>query len=220
LGFPSPAVERSESATPKPTQPAAAPSAAAANSSAAAPTNPRDASPQQPESDQPVQEASKAQPQAAQADSDNNPGAAEAPSKSVAHPPTPSGAASQQSDDLAGNSPPAPRQKPVVTEASETQRIASEHRTTFVDNGGQELQMAQQYLNGSSRNSAQAAQWLWKAVAKQNPTALVLLSDLYLRGDGVPKSCDQARILLVAAAKKGAPNVAPTLRSLELHGCQ
>ncbi len=82
--------------------------------------------------------------------------------------------------------------------------------------------MAEQYLDSSNgaRNPAAAAQWLWKAVAKQNPTALVLLSNLYLEGDGVARSCDQARILLVAAAKKGAPNVTPQLRKLEQNGCR
>jgi TPR repeat protein len=48
----------------------------------------------------------------------------------------------------------------------------------------------------------------------------VLLSDLYLRGDGVPRSCDQARLLLVAAAKRGSPLAAQHLRSLESQGCR
>ena len=39
----------------------------------------------------------------------------------------------------------------------------------------------------------------------ENTRANVLLADLFLLGDGVPKSCDQARLLLVAAAKKGRP---------------
>ena len=56
------------------------------------------------------------------------------------------------------------------------------------------------------RDSSEAAKLLWKAVSKQNATAAVLLSDLYLRGDGVPRSCDQARLLLVAAAKRGSPS--------------
>jgi hypothetical protein len=91
-----------------------------------------------------------------------------------------------------------------------------------VDNGSQELQVAEQYLDSGNgpRNPTAAAQWLWKAVAKKNSTALVLLSNLYLRGDGVPRSCEQARILLVTAAKQGAPDVAPQLRSLEQNGCK
>jgi TPR repeat protein len=61
---------------------------------------------------------------------------------------------------------------------------------------------------------------LWKAVGKQNPGAALMLAELYARGDGVPKSCDQARLLLVAAAKKGTPNADLRLRDLESNGCQ
>jgi len=47
-----------------------------------------------------------------------------------------------------------------------------------------------------------------------------MLAELYARGDGVAKSCDQARLLLVAAAKKGAPSAGLRLRNLESNGCQ
>ncbi|MGH9504482.1 MAG: hypothetical protein ACRD20_16645 [Terriglobales bacterium] len=87
--------------------------------------------------------------------------------------------------------------------------------------GVSELRLAQRYLGGSMgvRDSSEAAKLLWKAVAKQNATAEVLLSDLYLRGDGVPRSCDQARLLLLAAAKRGAPEASQQLRNLDLRGC-
>jgi hypothetical protein len=88
--------------------------------------------------------------------------------------------------------------------------------------GADELAAAQRYLEGKNgtRDSSQAAKWLWKAVGKQNPGAALMLAELYARGDGVPKSCDQARILLVAAAKKGMPNAGLRLRNLESNGCQ
>lgn len=70
-----------------------------------------------------------------------------------------------------------------------------------------------------ARDSSEAAKLLWKAVSKQNAGAAVLLSDLYARGDGVPRSCDQARLLLVAAAKRGSVDAAQHLRSLETQGC-
>jgi hypothetical protein len=83
--------------------------------------------------------------------------------------------------------------------------------------GTQELLEAQRYLDGRGvpHDSGVAASLLWKAVGKENARADVLLAELYLRGDGVPKSCDQARLLLVAAAKKKAPGVADGLRTLE-----
>jgi len=88
--------------------------------------------------------------------------------------------------------------------------------------GNEELLMAQRYLDGEAgeRDSAQAAKWLWRAVAKQNSHATLLLADLYARGDGVPKSCDQARLLLLAAVRKGATGAAQKLRNLEFRGCQ
>jgi len=89
--------------------------------------------------------------------------------------------------------------------------------------GGEELATAQQYLegsNGQARNSAEAAKWLWKAIAKHNGEATLLLADLYMRGDGVSKNCDQARVLLDSAARKGVAGAGERLRILESSGCQ
>jgi TPR repeat protein len=57
-------------------------------------------------------------------------------------------------------------------------------------------------------------------VAKHNLTAALMLADLYVRGDGVAKSCDQARLLLDAAARKGSSAAAERLRNLSASGCQ
>lgn len=93
----------------------------------------------------------------------------------------------------------------------------------FTGTGAEELALAERYLsgtNGQGRNSAEAAKWLWKAMAKHNAGAPLLLSDLYLKGDGVPKNCDQARILLDAAALRGVKDAGPRLRHLQAFGCQ
>lgn len=90
-------------------------------------------------------------------------------------------------------------------------------------NGVEELSVAERYLNGghgNARDSGEAARWLWQAVAKKNAAAALLLSDLYLRGDGVPKNCDQARLLLDAAAQKGVSAAGDRLRNLQAFGCQ
>ncbi|MGA9541967.1 MAG: zinc-ribbon domain-containing protein [Candidatus Sulfotelmatobacter sp.] len=89
--------------------------------------------------------------------------------------------------------------------------------------GAGELAIAEEYLNGTSgmtRDSGEAAQWLWKAVSKRNVDAALALSDLYSRGDGVPKNCDQARLLLDAAARKGSPAAAEQLRRLQGSNCE
>jgi hypothetical protein len=106
---------------------------------------------------------------------------------------------------------------PVVTMASSSSAVATEQ------SGAEEFAMAQKYLNhnaGASADSSGAVQWLWKSVAKGNLAATMALSDLYLRGEGVPKSCDQARLLLDAAARKGRNGAAERLRNLQAFGCE
>jgi rubrerythrin len=87
-------------------------------------------------------------------------------------------------------------------------------------NGGEELAHAEEYLRSGPAGARQAVPWLWKAVAKENPTAAVMLSDLYLRGEGVSKNCDQARLLLDAAARKGETAAAERIRNLQSYGCR
>jgi hypothetical protein len=109
---------------------------------------------------------------------------------------------------------PAPRMFP---EAANSSAPAAEQ------SGAQELATAEKYLNGTqgaTRDNREAVQWLWKAVGKGNPAATIVLSDLYLRGDGVPQSCDQARLLLDAASRKGVRAAADRLRNLQAFGCK
>jgi hypothetical protein len=127
-----------------------------------------------------------------------------------------------------------PRAKPVRNAATTRSNKASAPRRTprpektpqaeaLAGTGAEELAVAQRYLNGTNgqgRNSAEAAKWLWKAMAKHNGDAPLLLSDLYLKGDGVSKNCDQARVLLDAAALKGVKDAGQRLRHLQAFGCQ
>ena len=87
--------------------------------------------------------------------------------------------------------------------------------------GATELAAAESFLSGKygTRDSSQAAKLLWRAVAKENTTAILLLSNLYLTGDGVSKSCDQAKMLLRAAAQKNSSEAANKLRELQRSGC-
>ena len=111
----------------------------------------------------------------------------------------------------------APPPSPIVTMAASSSIIAAEQ------GGAEEVATAERYLNGTQgtpRDRGEAAQWLWRAVGKRNLAATTALSDLYLRGDGVPKSCDQARLLLDAAARKGGTAAAQRLRHLQAFGCE
>ena len=90
-------------------------------------------------------------------------------------------------------------------------------------NGGEELAIAERYLTGATGqrpDTTEAAKWLWKSVAKHNGQATILLSDLYLKGSGVPKNCDQARVLLDSAARKGIAGAGERLRNLPAFGCE
>jgi hypothetical protein len=123
--------------------------------------------------------------------------------------------------------PPAAKPHAVETHAASGQNVPASSAATEVGaalnpaNGAIELATAEDFLNGRRhpRSSEEAAKYLWRAVGKENPTAILLLSDLYLAGDGVPKSCDQARLLLSAAAKKGVPQAAEKLSNLLRSGC-
>jgi hypothetical protein len=94
---------------------------------------------------------------------------------------------------------------------------------SLTGNGAEELGIAQRYLNGTDgerRNSAEGAKWLWKAMAKHNTRSMLLLADLYLKGDGVSKNCDQAHVLLDSAARGGVREAGERLRHLQAFGCQ
>jgi hypothetical protein len=62
-------------------------------------------------------------------------------------------------------------------------------------------------------------QQLWSSVKGGNTKAAVALADLYLRGDGVPVNCDQARVLLTVAAKANNAEAIKKLQELDDTGC-
>ena len=93
----------------------------------------------------------------------------------------------------------------------------------FDTSGAEDFAMAQRYLSGSNgrgRDGTEAAKWLWKSMGKHYGPAMVALADLYLKGDGVSKNCDQARVLLDSAALRGVAGAGQRLRNLQAFGCQ
>ncbi len=87
-----------------------------------------------------------------------------------------------------------------------------------------EFEQAQQLLR-AGRNSGVRAEipaavhLLWASVEKGNVSAELALAELYRTGDGVTKNCDQTRILLTAAARKGNPEAQKKLHDLLQHPC-
>ena len=92
------------------------------------------------------------------------------------------------------------------------------------DSGDADLAQAQHYLNLSDRTEpgahVAATRFLWAAVEKGNVTAEITLADLYARGDGVTKSCDQARVLLRAASGKSGSDASQELAQVIRRGCR
>lgn len=60
---------------------------------------------------------------------------------------------------------------------------------------------------------------LWSAVENGDTHAEVTLASRYVRGDGVPQSCAQARVLLEAAIKRGSAEALQRLEQLAQAGC-
>jgi hypothetical protein len=94
-----------------------------------------------------------------------------------------------------------------IPRASPTQNVASERAPYRLS------------LNSPLDRSAEATR-LWSAVALGDSSAEVQLARLYLNGEGVPRNCEQAKVLLRAAAKGGSTKARQQLKKLRSWGCQ
>jgi hypothetical protein len=88
--------------------------------------------------------------------------------------------------------------------------------------GQAEYLHAEQLLRGKNAGAdqAEAVRLLWAAVEKGNPNAEVRLAEMYLYGQGVVRNCDQTRILLNAAARKGSAQAQKLLQQFQREGCE
>lgn len=116
----------------------------------------------------------------------------------------------------------APSESLTSAQGEENDSEARTAQSVAGDSGDRELAIAQTFLDRGAkpRNASEAAKWLWISVSKHNTAALVLLADLYERGDGVIKSCDQAQVLLTAGSRRGSVEAAQKLRNLQSSGCK
>ena len=90
-----------------------------------------------------------------------------------------------------------------------------------VEAGQQEYLQALQILRSPSRSAeiSEAVRLLWIAVEKGNTSAEIDLAELFRTGRGVAKNCDQTRILLSAAARKGSSEARKRLEAFQREGC-
>jgi hypothetical protein len=83
-----------------------------------------------------------------------------------------------------------------------------------------ELAAGREIIPGKPRRPPEDVASLWIAVENGDTLAEVHLADHYISGDGVEKNCDQARVLLQAASKRGDELAAKRLAELSTSGCQ
>jgi hypothetical protein len=127
---------------------------------------------------------------------------------------TPAAAANPAKPKSPGTTPFAPaRNKPAA------QRPPTEPES---EPGEQEYAQAQDILKSGDREGGfqEAVRLLWIAVEKGNSKAEVSLAELYRRGEGVTRNCDQTRILLTAAARKGNAEAQRRLDKFLRGGCE
>ena len=88
--------------------------------------------------------------------------------------------------------------------------------------GREEYLQAVEMLRGknSDADTPEALRLLWLSVEKGNPSAEVALADMYWQGRGVAKNCEQTRVLLTAAARKGSSEAQKRLQEFEQEGCE
>ena len=71
----------------------------------------------------------------------------------------------------------------------------------------------------SRKKSTMTPQQLWASVQTGNTKSAVTLAELYIKGDGVPQNCNQARVLLLVASEKRNAGAIKRLEELDKTGC-
>jgi hypothetical protein len=69
------------------------------------------------------------------------------------------------------------------------------------------------------KKTSRTPQQLWASVQTGNSNAALALADLYIKGEGVPQNCTQARMLLLAASEKRNAGAIKRLQELDKTGC-
>jgi len=73
--------------------------------------------------------------------------------------------------------------------------------------------------NASQQKISKTPEQLWASVQSGNSKAAVALADLYIKGEGVPQNCNQARVLLLVASEKRNAEAIKRLQELDKTGC-
>jgi TPR repeat protein len=103
-------------------------------------------------------------------------------------------------------------------------RINSTHPSPFFSNNANDPVKtgSPRALSSGSQvpsNAGKTLQQLWTAVQAGDSNAAIALADRYMRGDGVPANCVQARVLLLAASERNNAIAIKKLHELDKNGC-
>ncbi len=71
----------------------------------------------------------------------------------------------------------------------------------------------------NQKKTSATPQQLWASVQAGNSTAATALAELYIKGEGVPQNCNQARVLLLVASEKRNAAAIKRLQELDKTGC-
>ena len=110
---------------------------------------------------------------------------------------------------------------------NQKKRVAETHKSTLptTETGPTSSPAArgalQPSLSGdtSRQISAMTPQQLWASVQAGNTKSAVALAELYIKGQGVPQNCNQARVLLLVASEKRNAAAIKRLQELDKTGC-
>lgn len=146
------------------------------------------------------------------------------PQDSVASASAPPASISPQQEVAPAENKPAPP-SPVTSDAPPAEAHPAPEVATARSSSGSgqdEYQRAMQILKTPSRKAElpEAVNLLWLAVRKNHIGAEITLAELFHQGRGVAKSCDQTRILLSAAARKGSPDAKKRLQDFQREICR
>jgi PilZ domain len=127
--------------------------------------------------------------------------------------------------DPGGGSSPAPAKNPPITEQIEPPPAAvrpqiSQQAPSQSGAAQPQLAAGREVVAGKPRRPPEDVASLWIAVENGDTSAEIVLANHYAAGDGVDKNCDQARVLLQAAAKHGSAAATARLAQLAATGCE
>jgi TPR repeat protein len=113
-------------------------------------------------------------------------------------------------------------QRPPATQPAPTSPITQVRPQTLQQSSNPQAELAAGRLivPGTPKHLPEDVAALWVAVGNGDANAEVRLANRYISGDGVAKNCDQARVLLQAAGKRGNELATRRLTELSQVGCQ